>query len=192
MSRFFFGQLGILEPDVNSGTGASSHRGQPGKMLIAVEEVLLKKRPHVVAVYGDTSSTPRDALCASRLHIPQAHVEAEGRSLNREMPEEVDKIVADHLSDTPLFPNVTTVVETGLAEFVTITGLLWSHLSLMRRMDSEALERREVSRWSLALVASVVGLVISGLTMDVFWRKCFWWTLILCWASSGRGQASRA
>lgn len=74
---------------------------------------------------------------------------------------------------------LAALVETGVAGLVSMLGLLWSHLSLMRRMDSEELERREVGWWRLALVASVVGLAVSGLTLDVFWTKWFWWPLIL-------------
>lgn len=74
---------------------------------------------------------------------------------------------------------LAALVETGVAGLVSMLGLLWSHLSLMRRVDSGALEQREVAWWRLALVASVVGLAVSGLTLDVFWRKWFWWPLML-------------
>jgi hypothetical protein len=179
MSGLFFEELEISEPDVNLEVGSGSHGVQTGRMLIAVEEVLLKEHPDLVLVYGDTSSMLAGALCASKLHIPLAHVEAGLRSSGREMPEEINKIVADYLSDTLLCSNVTAVVKTGLAELVTMMGLLWSHLSLMWRMHSEGLEQREVGSWRLALVASVVGLAISGLTLEVFWTKWFWWPLIL-------------
>jgi O-antigen ligase len=75
---------------------------------------------------------------------------------------------------------LAALVETGVAGLVLMIGLLWSHFSLMQRMDSEVLERRKVAWWRLALVASVLGLAVSGLTLDVFWRKWFWWALMLC------------
>lgn len=75
---------------------------------------------------------------------------------------------------------LAALVETGVAGLLSMVFVLWSHFSLMRRMDAQALEWRELAWWRLALMASVVGLAVSGLTLDVFWRKWFWWALILC------------
>lgn len=107
MSRVFFEEMQIPEPDHHLGIGSGSHGAQTGKMLEAIEQVLTETRPDYVLVYGDTNSTLAGALAAAKLHIPVAHVEAGLRSFNRRMPEEINRVLTDHLSALLLTPTAT-------------------------------------------------------------------------------------
>lgn len=104
MSAVFFEELGIPAPKYNLAITATTHGAMTGRMLEAIEEVLLDEKPNKVLVYGDTNSTVAAALAASKLHIPIAHVEAGLRSYNMRMPEEINRIVTDKLSTYLLCP----------------------------------------------------------------------------------------
>lgn len=109
MSAVFFKELGLPQPQYHLGVGSKPHGEQTAEILAKLEPILLKEKPHGVIVYGDTNSTLAAALCASKLHIPLAHVEAGLRSWNRFMPEEINRVVADHVSDLLFCPTKTAV-----------------------------------------------------------------------------------
>lgn len=109
MSQIFFDELGIAEPDFRLGVGSLPHGAQTGRMMAALETILLDLRPDWVLVYGDTNSTLAGALSAAKLQIPVAHVEAGLRSFNRHMPEEINRLVTDRVSDLLLAPTPAAV-----------------------------------------------------------------------------------
>ncbi|HZM84293.1 MAG TPA: UDP-N-acetylglucosamine 2-epimerase (non-hydrolyzing) [Candidatus Limnocylindrales bacterium] len=99
MADVFFRQLGLPRPDIDLGVGSGTHAKQTAAIMVALEELLERLRPGLVVVYGDINSTLAAALVAAKLRVPLAHVEAGLRSFDREMPEEVNRLVTDRLSD---------------------------------------------------------------------------------------------
>jgi UDP-GlcNAc3NAcA epimerase len=106
MSNIFFEEMGIKEPSFNLGVGGGTHGQNTGRMIEGIEAVLLKHKPDYVLVYGDTDSTLAASISASKLHIPIAHVESGLRSFNRKMPEEINRLLTDHVSNILFIPTL--------------------------------------------------------------------------------------
>ena len=125
MSKIFFEQLDIPKPDYNLNAGSASHARQTASIMVKLEEVILQNKPDLVLIYGDTNSTLAGALVAAKLHIPLAHIEAGLRSYNKKMPEELNRITADHFSDFLFCPSETAVnnlKQEGIKKNVFMTG----------------------------------------------------------------------
>jgi UDP-GlcNAc3NAcA epimerase len=132
MAGIFFTELGLPRPDHSLGIGSGSHAAQTGAMLGALEPIVIAVRPDAVLVYGDTNSTLAGALSAAKLNVRVAHVEAGLRSFDRRMPEEVNRVVADHLSHWLFAPTpaaIDNLASEGVTEGVELVGDLMQDLA---------------------------------------------------------------
>ncbi len=132
MAGSFFAELDLPAPDHSLGVGGGTHAEQTARMLERLEPILVADRPDALLVYGDTNSTLAGALVAAKLGIPVAHVEAGLRSFDRRMPEEINRVVADHLSRWLFAPTPTAVANLaaeGITEGVVEVGDLMQDLA---------------------------------------------------------------
>lgn len=145
MSAVFFDELNLPAADINLGISASRHGAMTGAMLAGVEEALLERKPDWMLVYGDTNSTLAGALAAVKHHVPVAHVEAGLRSFNRQMPEEINRVLTDHAADLLLCPTkraVDFLAAEGIQTGVSLVGDVMFDLAMLyaSRPSSQILE----------------------------------------------------
>lgn len=158
MSRVFFKEMDLPEPDVNLEVGSGSHGKQTGEMLMRIENVLMAEKPDYVLVYGDTNSTLAGALAAVKLHIPVAHIEAGLRSFNRRMPEEHNRVLTDHISDFLFCPTKTAFInlqKEGITKEIHVVGdvmydSILHHIKLAEK-KSDVLKRLKLKPKSYAV-----------------------------------------
>jgi len=158
MSAVFFEELHLPAPTYSLGIGSGTHGDQTGRMLAAIERVLIDEQPDQVLVYGDTNSTLAGALAAAKLHIPVAHVEAGLRSFNRRMPEEVNRVLTDHvlkLLFTPTQRANDNLAREGVVEGVHCVGDVMYDVALrcanVAEQKSDILQRLELTTASYIL-----------------------------------------
>jgi UDP-GlcNAc3NAcA epimerase len=159
MSEVFFRELELPKAAFHLGVGSGSHAVQTARMLEGIERVLLETRPDVVMVYGDTNSTVAGALAAAKLHIPVAHVESGLRSFNRRMPEEINRIVVDHIADRLYAPTATAMqnlAHEGLLERAVRSGDSMYDTVLIHR---DLARRKSTVLMALGLDAFAYGVV---------------------------------
>lgn len=152
MSDVFFDELQIPAPAHHLGIHGGGHGEMTGRMLQALEPIVAAAQPHMVVVYGDTNSTVAGALCAAKLHIPVAHVEAGLRSFDRRMPEEINRTVADHVSEVLLCPTraaIDNLAKEGITRGVYHVGDVMYDAALHAACEAE---RRSSILEQLALV----------------------------------------
>jgi len=152
MSDVFFLELDIPHPSYNLKIGAGTHAEQTGKILLGLEPILLAEKPDLVLVYGDTNTTLGGALVAAKLNIPVCHIEAGLRSFNKTMPEEINRILTDHISSL-LFPPTQTAWDNlkteGIAEKSFLVGDVMLDAAILIDKKFNALEEKILNKHHL-------------------------------------------
>ncbi|MFT9849649.1 non-hydrolyzing UDP-N-acetylglucosamine 2-epimerase [Aneurinibacillus sp. REN35] len=174
MSEIFFEELGIPKPNYNLHVGSGTHGQQTADMLKGIEEILEKEKPNWVLVYGDTNSTLAGALAASKIHIPIAHVEAGLRSYNRKMPEEINRVLTDHMSHLLLCPTDTAILnlqKEGLCNGVNVGDVMYDcmkYYSSFSRLDLVSLFDVRPKEFVLATVHRAENTNSPRVLKDIF------------------------
>lgn len=162
MDKVFFENLNLPLPDFNLDVGSASHGAQTGRMLEKIEDILLKEKPSVVLVQGDTNTVAAGTLAAVKLGIKVGHVEAGLRSYDRSMPEEINRVLSDHLADYLFVPTAeakTNLIREGLDEskihltYNTITDSVYQNLDIAKN-KSEILDKLKLSPKNYVLVTA--------------------------------------
>jgi len=140
MSEIFFQQLGISKPNYNLSIGNCSHGAMTGRQIEKIEEILIIEKPDFVILYGDTNSTLAGAISASKLNIPIVHIESGLRSYNNKMPEEINRVLTDHVSEilfTPSISSKNNLIKEGInSDKIHIVGDIMYDATLLYKKES--------------------------------------------------------
>ena len=158
MSKLFFDELNLKKPNLNLGVGSENHANQTSKMLVGIDSYLERIQADHVIIYGDTNSTLAGALAASKREIPISHVEAGLRSFNRSMPEEINRVVSDHISNLLFCPTekaAQNLIKEGIKNGVHLVGDVMADALYFFRdaadKQSDILEKLEISKGKYVL-----------------------------------------
>jgi UDP-N-acetylglucosamine 2-epimerase len=161
LSRVFFTELGLARPDTELGIGGGTNTSQTARMLAALEPLLSDRRPDAALVYGDTNSTLAGALAAAQARVPVVHIEAGMRSFDRTMPEELNRVLTDHIADLLLCPSDTAQANLAAESVpgrVEVVGDVMVDVALRRqpsaRADSETLRAHGLQSGSYLLITA--------------------------------------
>lgn len=180
MSDIFFAELGIPTPKYNLGIHKSTHGAMTGSMLIEIEEVLRSEMPNLVIVYGDTDSTLAGALAAAQLQIPVAHIEAGLRSFNRAMPEELNRVLVDHISSLLFAPTLTAAdnlrAENRPNSSIHLSGDIMYDAAL--KVSSREVDQRVLPAYGLKEKAYVLATLHRAENTDDHSRLLTWMTAL--------------
>lgn len=155
MSQIFFDELGMRKPDFLLSLGGGSHGVQTGRMMIEIERIVLEEKPDGIVVYGDTNSTLAGALVASKLHIKLIHIEAGLRSYNKKMPEEINRVLTDYMSDLLFVPSemaVSNLEKENLKNNIVVVGDIMKDLVLLAIMEQLLNEEIDISSYYYATI----------------------------------------
>ena len=159
MSKIFFDELEIPRPDYNLEVGSGMHGAQTAAMLEKIEQILVKEKPDWVLVYGDTNSTIAGSLAATKMHIKIAHVEAGLRSFNKLMPEEINRIVTDRISDLLLVPSqnaMELLAKENLSDNAIFTGdVMFDSILFYQKMAEEKFSLKNITNEKEYYLATV-------------------------------------
>jgi len=165
MSSIFFDELSIQKPKYNLGIGGGTHGANTGRMIEKIEEIILKEKPFAVLVYGDTDSTLAGAIATSKLHIPVVHVESGLRSFNRRMPEEINRIVTDQISDLLFTPNESSISQLQ-KEGIERSKIVYSgDVMFDATLQFDLVAREKIARGELSNIQPYLNEKFSLLTM---------------------------
>ena len=155
MSKVFFDQMNMSRPKYMLQIGSRGHGAQTGMMMEEIEKIVLDEKPDWMVVYGDTNSTLAGALVAAKLHVPIAHIEAGLRSFNKEMPEEVNRVLTDHISDLLLVPSdvaVQNLAKEGIRNNVHAVGDIMKDLVIYSIDNNHITARKQQGEYYYATI----------------------------------------